>query len=60
MKHLKHKLFMVAVVVLAAGAIYMVAYKMMNKQDVKVQLVQAGKPATEAMCGDKPCTEQSA
>ena len=39
MKHLKYKLFMIAIIVLAAGAIYLVAHKMIHKQDVKVQCV---------------------
>jgi hypothetical protein len=37
MKNMKEIVMMVVVAVVAAGAIYVVANKMMNKQDVKIQ-----------------------
>jgi hypothetical protein len=39
MKNMKEMVMMVIVAVVAAGAIYVVANKMMNKQDVKIQAV---------------------
>ena len=53
MKNMKEMVMMVVVAVVAAGAIYVVANKMMNKQDVKVQAMGGS-----GQCSGSDCESQ--